>query len=216
MRINFHHILRLWMLPALFLVTGCQTAQYAMLEKVGVEKRDIFTSRMKAAQKAQTDAKDQFEDALDAFRSVVNFDGGDLDSAYSKLKSQYERSSAKAANVSDRIDSVERVSGDMFKEWRGEIDQFKSESLRRSSRQKYDDKIRKYDQLMAKMRSAEASMQPVLGAFRDRVLFLKHHLNAEAISALRGELSEIEMDVGSLIADMSEAIEEADAFIQGY
>jgi hypothetical protein len=63
------------------------------------------------------------------------------------------------------------------------------------------------------MRAAESRMQPVLTAFKDRVLFLKHDLNAQAIASLAGTLGEIEIDVDQLIGEMESAIAEADALI---
>jgi hypothetical protein len=58
------------------------------------------------------------------------------------------------------------------------------------------------------------TMEPVLEAFQDQVLVLKHNLNARAIGALRNELDSIERDTANLIAQMQKAIAEADAFIQ--
>ena len=55
---------------------------------------------------------------------------------------------------------------------------------------------------------------PVLALFHDQVLFLKHNLNARAISSLDRERVRIEGDVNRLIAEMQAAIDEAEAFIQ--
>jgi hypothetical protein len=63
------------------------------------------------------------------------------------------------------------------------------------------------------MKRAETKMEPVLSAFRDQVLFLKHHLNARAVATLQDELVTIEADVASLVAEMETSIAEADAFI---
>jgi hypothetical protein len=63
------------------------------------------------------------------------------------------------------------------------------------------------------MHRAERSMAPVLTAFHDQVLFLKHNLNARAIGALRNELDSIERDTANLIKQMQQAIKEANAFI---
>ncbi len=57
-------------------------------------------------------------------------------------------------------------------------------------------------------------MKPVLAAFKDQVLFLKHNLNAKAISSLQPELSKIEGNVSRLIKEMEKSISEADKFIQ--
>ena len=56
-------------------------------------------------------------------------------------------------------------------------------------------------------------MDPVLTAFRDRVLTLKHNLNAAAIASLEGDLVSIQGDVQRLVDELNASIAEADAFI---
>jgi hypothetical protein len=63
------------------------------------------------------------------------------------------------------------------------------------------------------MKNAEAKIAPILTVFKDQVMFLKHNLNAQAISSLKGELGNIESDVSVLIAAMEKSINEANAFI---
>ena len=63
------------------------------------------------------------------------------------------------------------------------------------------------------MKAAEGKMEPVLAAFKDQVLFLKHNLNAAAINSLQSEAVKIESDVAGLIAEMQKSIDEADKFI---
>ena len=86
----------------------------------------------------------------------------------------------------------------------------------------YLDRIDRHDERLgaflrvdrpAAMRRAERAMSPVLSAFQDQVLVLKHNLNARAIGSLRNELGNIERDTASLIAEMQKAIDEANSFI---
>ena len=72
----------------------------------------------------------------------------------------------------------------------------------------------KYEQLISLMKRSEAKMKPVLAKFHDNVLFLKHNLNAAAISSLQGTAGQIETDVQALIKDMEASIAEADAFMK--
>ena len=64
------------------------------------------------------------------------------------------------------------------------------------------------------MKKAETKIKPVLRAFNDRVLFLKHNLNAGAIASLRKQKKAVETDIKSLVADMNKSISEADRFIK--
>ncbi len=195
-------------------LVACSSAYYKTMEGFGVEKRDILVDRVEEARDAQDDASEQFADALEQFRSVVNFDGGDLEEVYDRLNSEYERSRAEAGEVSSRIDAVESVAEDLFDEWEEELDQYSRADLRRNSESLLRDTRRRYGQMMKAMRRAEGSMDPVLEAFEDQVLALKHNLNARAIGALRNELDSIERDTARLISEMQKAIAEADSFIQ--
>ena len=195
------------------LLTACSSAYYKTMEGLGIEKRDILVDRVEDARDAQDDASEQFASALEQFRSTVNFDGGDLEKVYDRLNAEYERSVAEAEEVSERIDSVEDVAEDLFKEWELELDQYSRADLRRTSASLLNDTRKRYKQLMSTMRRAERSMEPVLVAFGDQVLVLKHNLNARAIGALRNELDSIERDTANLIAQMQKAIAEANDFI---
>jgi hypothetical protein len=196
------------------LLAGCQTAYYKTMEKFGYHKRDILVDRVKDAKETQEEAKEQFKSALEKFSSVVNFKGGELEDKYNKLNDEYEKSEKKAKDVSKRIASVESVADDLFEEWKSELSQYTNSKLRRSSERQLKQTKEKYSQLIDAMKRAEKKIAPVLAAFRDQVLFLKHNLNAQAIASLQGELVSIESDVASLVREMEASINEADAFIQ--
>jgi hypothetical protein len=145
---------------------------------------------------------------------VTGYEGGDLQKQYDKLKGEYDDSEARANTVHKRIADVERVAGDLFKEWEHELGQYRSAELRRTSERQLRDTRSRYRQLIGAMKAAERKLDPVLGAFRDRVLFLKHNLNARAIAALRQERARVESDISALITEMNKSIAEADRFIQ--
>ena len=198
---------------AVVLLAGCSSAYYETMETFGFEKRDLLVDRVEDARDAQDDASEQFTDALDQFRATVNFDGGDLEKTYDRLNKEYERSVDQADDVRQRIDDVESVAKDLFKEWEGEIQEYSSAQLRSESQAMLRDTQTRYQELMTAMRRAEASMDPVLESFQDQVLYLKHNLNARAIGALKGELASIERDTERLVQQMQQSIAEADAFI---
>ena len=194
-------------------ISACSSAYYKTMESVGIEKRDILVDRVEEARDAQDEASEQFASALDQFRATVNFDGGDLEAIYDRLDAEYEKSVSESEAVSARINAVESVAEDLFDEWGSELDEYSRADLRRESASLLNDTRKRYQQLMSTMRRAERTMEPVLEAFQDQVLYLKHNLNARAIGALRNELSSIERDTANLIEQMQKAIAEADAFI---
>jgi len=204
----------LFLLQGVFLTSGCQKVYYDTMEKFGVHKRDIMVDRVEKARDSQQEAKEQFQSALERFSTVLNFKGGKLEDKYKTLQAEYDRSEAKADEVKKRIDAVEDVSDALFDEWKAELDQYSSSSLRRDSERKLARTRSQYEQLIKAMRRAEAKIAPVLNAFNDQVLYLKHNLNAQAIASLQSELVAVESDIAELIKEMEKSIGEADSFIK--
>ncbi|HOD35389.1 MAG TPA: DUF2959 domain-containing protein [Syntrophales bacterium] len=205
----------LFVLSAVILgLGGCNTMYYGTMEKMGVHKRDIMVDRVKAARDTQNETRQQFLTAMEQYKSVVNFKGGDLEKEYNKLNATLQKSESKAAEVRKRITAVEDVSEALFSEWRSEIKQYSSDTLRKSSQKKYDVTKKKYDEMIRAMKKAEAKLEPTLVPLRDQVLFMKHNLNARAIAGLSGEVVNIQTNVDSLVREMESSIAEADAFIK--
>ncbi|MCP8900575.1 DUF2959 domain-containing protein [Gilvimarinus xylanilyticus] len=204
-----------WFLSSFLVVSlaGCQSVYYGAMEKAGVHKRDIMIDRVESAQESQTDAKEQFESALEQYQSIVTIEDQDLVERYEKLNDEYEDSKAAAEKVSERINSVEDVSEALFDEWEDEIDLYSNANLKRQSEAKLRQTKKQYEKLITAMRSAESRMDPVLQVFQDQVLFLKHNLNARAIDSLQGELGNVNTEVAGLIREMEKSIAESEAFI---
>ena len=197
-------------------IPGCQTTRtlyYNAWESMGYAKRERLVDYVKAARDEQAEAKQQFASALEQFKSVVGFEGGDLEKMYNDLNRSYERSASQAQEVRDRIASVRNVGDALFDEWDGEVEQITDKGLRSRSRELHDDTRKSYDEMLSRMDAAAASMDPVLVKFKDRVLFIKSNLNAQAIASLKGTELELGTDIEKLIGEMEASIKEADEFI---
>lgn len=193
--------------------TACSSAYYSAWEMLGREKRDLLRSNVEGVKKDQEKAADEFEDALSRLRSLYDVDAGELEKVYDKIKDDYEDASNRADDISDRIETIDSIAGDLFKEWEREIGEMSNASYRAKSRQKLEETQRTYARLAATLKKTEASMDPVLTHLKDNVLFLKHNLNAAAIGGLEAEMDRIESDIEELIADMRASIAEADRFL---
>jgi len=168
---------------AVALHCGCDTVYYNTMEAFGKHKRDILVERVSDARDSQAEAKEQFQSALEEFSSVLNFEGGELETKYNKLNAEYQKSEAGASAVRSRIKNVKNVATALFREWAAELEEYSNERLRRVSERKLDETRDHYEKLISAMERAEEKIGPVLAAFRDQVLFLKHNLNAQAIAS---------------------------------
>lgn len=183
------------------------------MKKFGVEKRDILVKRVRAARESQQKGKEEFKSALDRFKSVVATEGGTLEQKYNALNRELERSEDRANEIHDRVKSVKDVADDLFKEWERELGQYEDRRLRTESERELRETKRRAQTVITAMENAEKRVDPVLQPLRDRVLFLKHNLNAAAVGALDRELLALQTNVDALVAGLESSIAEAETFI---
>lgn len=195
-------------------IAGCDSLYYKAMKKVGFEKRDILVKRVKEARESQSKAQEEFKTALERLKDIVDIEGGNLEKTYDRLNGELERSENRARDVHDRINAVRDVSKDLFKEWQTELGKYSDRTLRAESERELRETRRRTEALVASMERVEKKIDPVLKPLRDRVLFLKHNLNARALGALSKELTAMSRDVDALIIDMQQAIGEADAYLK--
>ncbi|MBL4701448.1 MAG: DUF2959 domain-containing protein [Phycisphaeraceae bacterium] len=194
-------------------MTGCSTVYYAMSESLGYQKREVLVDRVEDARDEQTEAKEQFQTALEKFKSVVDFEGGELEQRYNELSKEYGRCQSQAKAVRSRVAAIENVATALFNEWEKELGQYTSPALRSASEQQLSATKARYQKMFSAMVTAQEKMQPVLGAFNDQVLFLKHNLNARAVASLQSTVSSLQTDVTRLIKEMETSIDQANRFI---
>lgn len=196
-------------------LSGCASAYYGAMENMGFAKRDILVDRVEAARKEQAETQPVFASALDELRALVAVEGGELESQYDRMNASFQAAERQASEVRTRIKAVDDVGRRLFGEWEKELALYESPDLRRRSAEQLSRTRADYERLLGAMNRAAAKMDPVLSLYRDQVLFLKHNLNARAISSLDIERAKIEERVEALVAEMNAAIAEADAFIAG-
>lgn len=196
--------------------TGCRSTYYAMWESVGKEKRHLLRDEVERARQDQSEASEEFKDALTRLKELTGFQGGELENFYLRLKDDYEDCERRADVIDKRIDSVEQIAADLFAEWEAEIGQMTSPAFRSSSQQSLARTRERYTQLHQAMVQARKRMDPVLSRLSDYVLYLKHNLNARAVGALGAEMGGIETDVDVLVRDIERSIEAADAFLKSF
>ncbi len=195
-------------------ISGCSSAYLGALESIGIPKREVMKFRVEKARTTQEETKEQFRTTLEQFTALTNFQGGDLEATYKKLNAEYEASKKKVGEINHRISEIEKVSDALFSEWETELEQYSNAKLRSRSEQKLRETRSQYGQLIQTMKKAEEKTQPVLSILNDNVLYLKHNLNAKAVSSLQEDLKDIQSDVATLIEAMEQSIRESDEFIK--
>lgn len=198
----------------LALMLSCSTIYYNFWETMGKEKRDLLQSNMRSAQEEQTEVKDKFESTLSKIRHEYSFKEGDLEETYDELKSDYEEALDKKEALSSRIDKVDDLAEDLFDEWEDEADELNNKKYRSESKKKLKRTQKRFTTSLKSMRDVEAKLESVLSKFKDRVVYLKHNLNAKMIGNFRNEFKNIEKEMRGLMKEINASNKKAESFIR--
>ena len=197
-------------------LTACgttQNIQYSAYEKLGIHKRDILVDRIEKTSKVQEEAKQDFKSAYERLSELVAVDDASLESQYKKLQKAVDVSENRSDELKSRIASVDSVAQDLFAVWREELNQYTNVSLRRKSENNLVMTEQRYATIYRQMQNSYARVQPVLQVLQDNTLYLKHNLNARAISGISNEVLSVEDKVAKLIVQMEKSINESKQFI---
>jgi hypothetical protein len=195
------------------LLVGCQGPYMRFTEQHGFQQRDVFVNGIEVARNSQEEARGRFLAALATFSQVVKFRDGELQSNYQQFDDEFAETRSSAEDVRAGIESVQNVAQRVFADWQSELDNHAHDDLRRLSQRKLEQARHDYSELVGAMRNVEVKMVPILVAFQDQLLFLKHNLNPQAIAALDNELEVIRAQTAALIEAMDVSIAEADSFV---
>ena len=195
------------------LLSGCHSTYYKAMSTLGKEKRDILVSRIKDAKKDQDQTKQKLQTTMESFQALTGFKGGSLEKSYKRLNSDYESAASQAGKLHEKIQSIDQVSNDLFKEWQGEISAMDNGKLKSQDTVMLRNAKTRQATYMRAMHRTEDQIEPVLKAFHDQGLFLKPNLNARAIGSLKNTSAGLQSDVAGLVQSIDSSSQEADKLI---
>ena len=208
-----NHLSFLFTVVSRFFSKKIRKAYYCTRESIGEHKREIVVYQVEQTCNKLQETKEEFEETLVRFKSLIHTNETSLDHRYNLLNRQYQFCRSKSDAVSNKIRAIQEVSEALFAEWENELNEYSNRTLRDSSKQQLKAARQNYSRLIKAMQRAESKIQPVLAAFKDQVLYLKHNLNARAIATLQHEFIEISIDISQLIQAMEHTITEASYFL---
>src|ERR1700753_4336688 len=183
------------------------------MSTLGKEKSDILVSRIKDAKKDQDQTKQKLQTTMESFQALTGFTGGSLEKSYKGPTSDYESAAWQAGKLHDKIQSIDQVSNDLFKEWQGESNALDNGKPNRQDRGTFGNSTGRPAAYMRAMHQTEDQIAPVLKVFHDQVLFLKHNLNSRAIGSLKNTSAGLKNDVAGLVQSIDASSQEADKLI---
>ena len=185
----------------------------AYVGSINVHKREQIVYQLQKICIDLQDTKEGFQVALEHFANLAHINETGIEHIYPLLNKQYRICRSKADAIGKRIEVIKNVSRILFIEWEYELNVYTNRVLRKSSKQQLKLVKQDFFRLMKMMQNTEKKIRPILATFKDQALYLKHHLNARAISALQYEFIKTNIDISDLIQAMEKTIAEAIVFV---
>ena len=202
-----------WFVLICLMLGSCQTIYYNFWETLGQEKRDLLQSNVAKVQNDQREVQEAFKDTLERVRAEYKLEASDLEDFYDDLSANYEQARARAEALSERTEKVRDIASDLFSEWEAEAKTITNATYRSDSLAKLRVAKTEFGEMDRHMTTVLKKIDPVLVKLNDRVLYLKHNLNARAVQVFQKEFQSVEGDIQSLIKDIEASIEASQSFM---
>ncbi|MFZ4503302.1 MAG: DUF2959 family protein [Methylovulum sp.] len=187
---------------------------YRAKESLGEHKRTLVVHHVEQACLGLEDTRNEFVTTLEKFHYLNDSrNNSTLSQKYQLLNQQYHYCQVKTEHILRRIKAIEEVSEALFAEWEKELAGYSNKNLKNKSKLQLKTARQNYARLIKTLYKALDKITPVLAAFKDQVLYLKHNLNAQTIAALQYEFTEISIDINDLIHTMEQILTEANQFV---
>ncbi|MEM8826585.1 MAG: DUF2959 family protein [Pseudomonadota bacterium] len=173
----------------------------------------MLVDRVDDARASQRNTILALERARAVHARVAAAEPGKLELAYRDLEDAYDNASDKAKAFDSDIVSIKRVAADLFNEWNDDLAKFEDAELRAASEAEMMAARARYDTLIARLDQTDAALTPVLTAFRDRTLLLKHNMNGDATAKLMADQADVDAKVTAALAELDASIAAATTFV---
>ncbi len=204
--------------PALLLLFGsvsCNgTGFTSFLNFGGGDRKDVLVERVHVSRELHIETREKLNAAMEAFALMTKTsESAELEEIYKRFQDDTEDFSSLSKRLAKAIVTLERDSTSLFAEWRTELDEYSSQTLRQKSEQMLVETQDSFNTLLASYRSCQKSMEPVQASLSDYDLFLDQNLNPRAIASLGDTLDDLRKRVGRLRSKLNEAVQASDQFL---
>ena len=192
--------------PLLLALGACQTSPYyAALEAVGVENRELLVDRVSDTRGSIGRAETEMQRLMRVYRETADADPNNIEGAYERLDDAYDDATGRVRGVENDIEAMKQVADDTFAEWERELALYQDAQLRAESAARLEEMRGRYAALERTLDEVQQSLDPVLFAFRDRVLYLKRNMNVATLADMKTQAPGLTEEVRSALAELERA-----------
>jgi hypothetical protein len=184
---------------ALAILTGVAVAGPARAQQdQGVKQVEALVKASGNTVQAISQTKLQLIKTMDVYNALVADDAKDRKKLYRDLQKEMETTQKQRAEITTRAGAAATEADALFKGWETSAAAIESESLRKRSEERLKQTKASYAAIGAAGQKAAQLYDPIMKSLADKVTFLGHDLNPEAVASLKPDTEKLNKEVQEL------------------
>jgi hypothetical protein len=162
---------------------GLTTSQEPRDDKQGVKETEQFIKKGDDVAHAVGVAKTQIDSTMTAYNTLVSTPSTNMKGDYGKLLKEMKKMDDKVADARKQLGEMEAAANTYFAGREATIAKIQNPELKKQAEQRLADSKKQHADVLAAMRSAGESLEPIRKDLEDQIKFLGSDLNPSAAAS---------------------------------
>jgi hypothetical protein len=191
---------------ALAALAGLALAGPATAQDAGVKQVEALVKASGSTVQAITEAKLQLLKTMDVYNGLLADDAKDRKKLYRSLQKEMDTTESRRAEITRRSGLMANEAQALFKSWEASAAGIADEGLRRRSEERLAKTKASYEEIRTVGDKAGQLYAPVMKSLGDKVKYLGHDLNPEAVASLRPDAQKLNQQVQELVKAVDDTV----------
>ena len=160
----------------------------------GLKQVDDLLVRIERVHVETELSRSRADAAVERLAAMANSEFGEeyADEAFRTLMETIDASVAQADRLRASVAPMEAAAASLFENWRGDLDEFSNERLRKHSQARLEKTRRRYATITAALEPTQVALDAFNLELQDHALFLSNDFNATSLRALGSQVQMLE------------------------
>ena len=202
---------------SLAIVTAVAVAGFASAQQdEGVKQVEALVKASSSTVEAISLTKVQLMKTMDVYNALVAIDAKDRKKLYRDLQKEMENTQKRRAEIMTKAGAMTSEADTLFKSWEVSAAAIESPSLRARSEERLKKTRANFAEIGAAGKRATDLYDPIMKTLADKVRYLGHDLNADAVASLKPDSEKLNKDVEKLGRAIDDTINNTNANIDAF
>ena len=181
----------------------------------GVKETEQFIKSGGNLSQSVGEAKQQLQSTLTNYSELLGKSATEMKDSYKKLLKNIKESDEKLANARERVAQMQETGKTYFTGRATNIKKIQDPALQKQAQERLDASQKEFDGVLASLRSARESLDPVRKELGEQVKYLESDLSPSGTASLKPQAEKTKAGADAMFGKADEAIRTANTYFNG-